>query len=155
MTFEELDLRFPNGFSDAEITNLTVDYGKRILTLQLNLRGNSPDSPDHDVYTRAVLKARGIYYVSVEPPDPNHLFGPEREKITVDGLPEDPHNFPLFGHLKPKLPVGAFCCRFFVHDWNSFIHIGAADAELSWASTTGLNIESIRSEGRAGGPDAK
>ncbi|HEV2522922.1 MAG TPA: hypothetical protein VGT24_11120 [Candidatus Acidoferrales bacterium] len=126
-----------------------VDYGKRTVTLLLNLRGNSPDSPDRDVYSRAVLKARGIFYISVEPPDADHLFGPEPEKITVDGLPEDPQEFPLFGHLKPKLPVGAFCCRFFVHDWNSFIHIGAADAEFSWASTAGLTNEDLKSEGRA------
>jgi hypothetical protein len=132
MTFEELDGRFPNGFDDAEITAITVDYTRRVATLQLNLRGNSPDSPDRDIYSRAVLTARGIYYVSIDPPDPDHLFGSERDKITVDGLPEDPHDFPLFARLKPKLPVGAFCCRFFVHDWNSFIHIGAADAEFSW-----------------------
>jgi hypothetical protein len=135
MTFEELDQKFPNGFSDAEITGIIIDYGKRTATLQLNLRGNPPDSPKRDHYAPALLTARGIYYLSLDPPDPNHLFGPDREKITVDGLPEDPHEFPLFEDLKLKLPVGAFCCRFFVHDWNSFIHIGAADANFSWAST--------------------
>lgn len=124
MTFEELDRRFPNGCDDAQIIGATVDYE--------NLRGNSPDSPDCDVYARAVLTPRGVYYMSIEPPDPDHLFYPEHDKITVDGLPEDQHDFPLFGYLKPKLPVGAFCCRFFVHDWNSFIHIATADAELSW-----------------------
>jgi hypothetical protein len=137
MTFEELDQRFPNGFVDAEIIGMSVDYREHIAKLQLNLRGNSPDSPDHDVYARAVLTARGIYYVSIEPPDPDHLFGPKREKITVDGLPEDPKTFPLLEHVKSKVPVEAFCCRFFVHDWNSFIHIGAADAEFSWVSSTG------------------
>ena len=135
MTFEDLDRRFPNGFDDAEILGINVDYRMRTATLQLNLRGNSLDSPDRDAYTRGVLTVRGIYYVSIEPPDYDHLFGPAREKITVDGLPEDPKDFPLFGSLKPKLPFGAFCCRFFVHDWNSFIHIGAADAEFSWAPT--------------------
>src|SRR5258708_33789027 len=115
MTFEELDRRYPNGFDDAEITGVIVDYGKCVATVLLNLRSNSPDSPDREAYAAAVLKVRGIYYVSIDPPDPNHLFGPERNKITVDGLPEDPHAFPLFGYLKPKLPADAFCCRFFVH----------------------------------------
>ena len=132
MTFEELDRRFPNGFSDAEITFIAVDYGERAATLHLNLRGNPPESADRDVYSRAVLRATGIYYVSIDPPDPGQLFYPRREKITVDGLPEDPQDFPLFNHLVPKLSVGSFCCRFFVHDWNSFIHIAAADAEFSW-----------------------
>jgi hypothetical protein len=84
-------------------------------------------------------KRREIYYVTIEPPDPDHLFYPKRGKITVDGLTEDPQNFPLFNHLQPKLPVGAFCCRFFVHDWNSFIHIAAVTAEFSWEITRELN----------------
>ena len=134
MTFEELDSRFPNGFDDAEITRLIIDYAKRTATLLLTLRGNPPDSPDRDVYSRAELTAHGICYVSIEPPDTDHLFGTKREKITVDGLPEDAHNFPLFEQLKPKLPSDAFFCRFFVHDWNSFIHIGASGAEFSWLS---------------------
>lgn len=134
MTFDELDSRFPNGLDDAEITALTVDYAERVATVRLCLRTNSPDSPDRDLYTRAVLSVREIYYVSIEPPEADHLFGPKREKITVDGLPEDAQNFPLFEQIKPKLPAGAFYCRFFVHDWNSFIHIAAACADFSLAS---------------------
>jgi hypothetical protein len=134
MTFKELDRRFPNGFSDAEILGVNVSYEKRVAMLQLNLRGNAPDSPDRDVYARAVLTARGIYYVSIEPPDADHLFGPQRNRITVDGLSEDAANFPLFRHLEPRLAPGAFYCRFFVHDWNSFIHLAAADAEFSWVT---------------------
>lgn len=132
MTFDELDQRFPNGFDDAEITNLTVDYRDRIVALELNLRGNLPDSPNSQEYGRAVLTLRGFYYFSIEPPDPDHLFYPGRAKIVVDGLPEDPRQFTLFEHLKPKLPMGAFCCRFYVHDWNSFIHIASRDARFSW-----------------------
>jgi len=140
MTFEELDERFPNGFVDAEITGLDVDYRNRSATLHLNLRGNLPDSPDRDVYAPAVLRANEIFYISVEPPDTDHLFQSVRSKITVNGYPEDPDNFPLFAHLKPKLPVDAFCCRFYVHDWNSFIHIAAARAEFTWVSAGGDEV---------------
>ncbi|SRR5271170_7889392 len=132
MTFDELDRRFPNGFDDAEIHSLTLDYQNRTVTLHLNLRGNSPDSPDRDVYDRAVLTLREFHYFSIDPPHPDQLFYPERTKLTFDGLPEDPSQFPLFEILKPKLAAGAFCCRFYVHDWNSFIHIAAQDAEFSW-----------------------
>jgi hypothetical protein len=136
MIFEELDQRFPNGFVDAHITSISVDYQKHTATLHLIMRGNAADSPDFDVYAPAVLTARKIYYVAIEPPDSAHLLGPEREKITVDGLSED-MNDPHFGQFKSKLPVGVFCCRFFVHDWNSFIHIGAAEAEFSWEAPPG------------------
>jgi hypothetical protein len=131
MTFEELDQRFPNGFDDAEILGLTVDYQSRTATLQISLRGNLPNSPYRDQYRQAKLTARDFYYLSIEPPDSDHLR-PQGPQITVDGLPEDPANFPLFEHLKLTLPAGAFCCRFYVHDWNSFIHLAAKNAEFIW-----------------------
>jgi hypothetical protein len=133
VTFEELDQKFPNGFDDAEITSLRSDYRIRTATLELNLRGNPPDNPNSQEYRPAVLTVHEFYYFSIEPPDPEHLFYPDRSKITVDGLPEDA-NFPLFAHLKQTIPDGAFCCRFYVHDWNSFIHIAAKDARFSWVT---------------------
>ncbi|MHB8755298.1 MAG: hypothetical protein ACYC92_10145 [Candidatus Acidiferrales bacterium] len=131
MTFEELDQRFPNGFDDAEITSLTLDYQDRTAKLQLNLRGNEPDSPNRDEYQQAVLLLNGFYYFVIEPPDADHLWYPQRS-IQVNGYPEDANQFPLFEHLKPKVSGDAFCCRFYVHDWNSFIHIAAKDAQFSW-----------------------
>ncbi|MGA9999964.1 MAG: hypothetical protein WBQ04_07590 [Candidatus Acidiferrales bacterium] len=126
MTFEELDSRYPNGFDDAELLGIRIDYVTREARLSLNLRGNSPEDPKRDEYERAELVIYGFYYFSIESPDPSHLFNPETSKIiTVDGLPEDPEHFPLFEFLRPKLGTDAFCCRFFVHDWNSFIHLAA------------------------------
>src|SRR5208282_1874926 len=55
MTFEELDARFPNGFGDAEISSVSLDYKSRTATLQLNLRVNPPDSPNSQEYRRGVL----------------------------------------------------------------------------------------------------
>jgi hypothetical protein len=146
MTFDELDRRFPNGLDDAEITALTLDYEEHVATVKLRLRTNLPESPDRDVYARAVLTVREIYYVSIEPPDADRLFGPKRKRITVDGLPEDAHDFPLFEQIKPKLPTGAFCCRFFVHDWNSFIHIGAAGVDFALASPNANEMNTSRGD---------
>ncbi|HEY4950598.1 MAG TPA: hypothetical protein VIH88_09715 [Candidatus Acidoferrales bacterium] len=131
MTFEELDQKFPNGFDDAEISSVTINYQNRTANVQLNLRRNSPDGPDRDVYERAELKVVRFYYFSVEPPDTDHLTFREK-RIQVDGFPEDPSKFPLFESLRPTLPAGAFCCRLYVHDWNSFIHIAAEGAQCSW-----------------------
>lgn len=131
MTFEELDQRFPNGLYDSEIVSVNINYESRTAKLQLNLRGNPPDSPNRDEYQRALLRLNGFYYVVIEPPDADHLSYPHRS-IQVNGYPEDVSQFPLFGDLKPKLSGGAFCCRFYVHDWNSFIHIAATDAQFSW-----------------------
>jgi len=131
MTFEELDQRFPNGFDNAETRSVTINYQSRAAKLQLNLRGNSPDSPDRDVYQQAVLELSRFYDFSLDPPDADHLTYREK-KIQVDGFPEDLSKFPRFESLKPALAGGAFCCRVYVHDWNSFIHIAAEDAPFSW-----------------------
>jgi|SRR5208337_1138082 len=131
MTFEELDRRFPNGFDDAEITSLTLDYQTRTAKLELNLRGNPPESPNRDEYQPALLLLDGFYYFVIEPPDAGHLWYPQRS-IQANGYPEDVRQFPLFEALMPKLSADAFCCRLYVHDWNSFIHVAAKDAQFSW-----------------------
>ncbi len=140
MTFEELDQRFPNGFDDAEIISVALDYQNRTARLQLNLRGNAPDSPNCDEYQQAVLLLNGFYYFVIEPPDADHLWYPQRS-IQVNGYAEDASQFPLFEHLRPKLSANAFCCRFYVHDWNSFIHVAARDAQFSWLAG-GTDIDS-------------
>lgn len=144
MTFEELDQRFPNGLDDAEITGMSLDYQNRTAKLHLNVRGNPPDSPNHDEYRRAWLLLNGFYYLVIEPPDADHLWYPQRS-IQVNGYPEDVSQFPLFGDLKSKQPGDAFCCRFYVHDWNSFIHIAARDAQFSLVES-GANVKSVVSE---------
>ena len=136
MTFEELDQRFPNGFDSAEISSLTLDDRSRTAIFQINLRGDLPDSPNRDQYRQATLTAQEFYYFSIEPPDADHVH-PQGPKITVDGFPEDAARFSLFRHLAPTLPASAFCCRFYVHDWNSFIHLAAKNAEFSWVEAEG------------------
>lgn len=131
MTFEELDERFPNGFDDARLGLLSVNYADRSILLQLSLGTNSPEGPNSQEYTRANLILREFYYVSVEPPDADRFLNARRSMITIDGLPEDANNFPLFTLIRQSVPAGGFFCRFFVHDWNAFMHLAAKDAEFS------------------------
>jgi hypothetical protein len=133
MTFEDFERKFPNGLDDAEIFSMSLDYQYRRAKVELTLRANPPESPDRDQYQRAVLLLKGFYYFVIEPPDADHLWYPHRP-IQVDGFPEDGSEFSPFDNLKSKLPADAFCCRFYVHDWNSFIHVAARDAQFSWAT---------------------
>lgn len=134
MNLDELDQRYPNGLDDARIGRIVVDYQNRTAAIHLDLRGNLPDSPERDVYSQAVLQLAGLYYFSMEPPDSEHLLAGRATKLTVDGLAEDPNEFPPFATLRPTMKARAFCCRFYVHEWNSFIHIAAEDAELRWTA---------------------
>ena len=131
MTFDELDARYPNGFNDAELRTVSVDYQNRTAELRLKMRGNPPDSKTANEYSEAVLQLAGLCYCSIEPPDSEHLWCPQRP-VQVDGLPEDAADFPLLTYVQSKFGRDCFCCRLFVHDWNSFIHIAAAKAEFAW-----------------------
>lgn len=136
MTFEELDQRLPNGFVDAEILRVDIDYQTRRATLLLSLRGNPPGAPNADEYQEAILTLEGFYYFSVDPPDSDHLFYPLHSAISMDGHEEDGAKFPLFNHLRAAKSADTFCCRFYVHDWNSFIHLASRDAQFSWVQDT-------------------
>jgi hypothetical protein len=83
----------------------------------------------------------GFHYFVIEPPDTDHLSYPQRP-IQVDGHPEDVSTFSLFEHLRPKLSGDAFCCRFYVHDWNSFIHMAAKGAQFTWVEG-GIRVKSV------------
>jgi hypothetical protein len=87
--------------------------------------------PNSQQYSRGLMTLNGFYYLSIEPPDDDHLFYPRRGGIAVDGHPED-SQFPPLGHIRDAIPASAFCCRFYVHDWNSFIHVAAEDCQLAW-----------------------
>src|SRR5579871_139162 len=113
MTLEELDRTFPNALDDALVRAIAIDYTERTATLQLDMRGKPPDSPDRDVYSRAVLTMRGLCYLSIDPPDAEHLSGPENKPLTVDGDSEDPQEFPQLRYAQSKLGDRAFYCCFF------------------------------------------
>lgn len=130
MTLEEFDQTFPNGFSDAKVRGISIDYTQRTATLQLDLRANPPDSPDHDVYSAVVLTLSGLCYLSIDPPDTGRVLRLDNEPLTVDGDCEDPQKFLQFQHAHTMLGDKGFYCRFFVHDWNSFIHVAAAECNL-------------------------
>jgi hypothetical protein len=135
MTLEEFNRTYPNALDDAELTNLALDYETRTASLQVNMRGNPPNAPSGHEYRKGVLQLNGFYYFVIEPPDADHLWYPQRA-IQFSAHPEDGETFSLFSQLKPKLTSNAFCCRLYVHDWNSFIHVAAKEAQLSWTQAT-------------------
>jgi hypothetical protein len=126
MTFEELDARYANGFSDARLLRIEVDYAARTAEIRFSMRLAMPDSSDAAEYSLTRLRLENLHYLVIEAPDEASRLQHLGKPITVDGLPEDGEKFPLFTELGAK--EEAFCCRLFVHDWNSFIHVAAATA---------------------------
>jgi hypothetical protein len=133
MTFEELDQTLPNGFHDAKIQKVGVDYAEHSAIIAIHLLVGMPDNANPDEYRQATLKINGLCYCSIEPPDPTYPFLRGGAPISVAGYPEDPVTFPALNALLAVMPKDITCYRFFVHDWNSFIHIAAKDVQISWA----------------------
>ncbi len=134
MTLDELDHNLPNGFHDAEISSLELDYVAGIAKFQLSLLVGGPDGPEAmgDTYRRAILTITGLCFCSIGHPYPTYPFLPNGKPICVSGDPARPDHLPTLSDLAAKFPAGTWCYRFFVQDWNAFIHIAGRDAEVRW-----------------------
>lgn len=132
MTLDELDGSLLNGFHDAKISSLEVDYVKATAKLHVSFLGGSLDDShaDRETYQPAIVTVTGLCFCSIDPPDPGERFIPDGRPITVAGDPAKPDNLPSLPQLMAKLPEGVWCYRLFVHDWNRFIHIAGRNADL-------------------------
>jgi hypothetical protein len=140
MTFEELDSELPNGFHDAKLYDLKIDYLGGSMVLRMGFDFGNPDGPRRNDYRTGELQVTGLCFCSIDPPDPSYRYVPHGSALNVSGDPAKLDTFPPLEKLSPTLAPGVSCYRFFVHEWNSFINIAAKNVHLSW-------IE----EGEAGG----
>jgi hypothetical protein len=139
MTFKELEQMLPNGFHDAKIQQVTIAYAEHSATIVMHISFGTPESANPDEYRQGTLRIDGLCYFAVDPPDPTYPFLGVRSPINVSGYPEDPAKFAVLKDLLSVMPNGVTCYRFFVHEWNSFVHIAAKDVRISWAENEGNN----------------
>src|SRR4051812_10494529 len=70
MTLAELEGRLPNGFHDAYITSVTMDYVKSELQLGVNLSFSGPDDPPEvPGYRPALIRVSGVKIFAIDPPN--------------------------------------------------------------------------------------
>jgi len=139
MTLEELESILPNGFHDARLVGITLDYLGRKASLRMQLFVGTPESENPKEYKAAIICIAGLCFFSIELPDPNEHFVPDGSPVPVSGYSED-----STGLLKPNesiaeinkllknCPQATSSYRFYSHEWNSFIHIACADVSLEW-----------------------
>ncbi|MBI3661719.1 MAG: hypothetical protein HY234_01520 [Acidobacteria bacterium] len=132
MTFGEVEKELPNGFHDAYILSIDLDYVHRSATLQMRLWVGTPDSTDPEKYEPAELKVTGLCFCSIDPPDPDYPFVPDGQPLDACGDPARPDTLPTLDKLLSKLPAGVSSYRFFVEGWNSFVHIAGMEVRLVW-----------------------
>jgi hypothetical protein len=148
MTFEDLDQELPNGFHDAKIRNISVDFLNRSVLIGVELLVGLPDTPNPEDYRAGTLKLIEPCMFFVEPPDPAYPFVPRGRPVNVDGDPVRAGQSVAVDRLLPVLPQNACVYRFFLEEWNSFLYLAGASVEFSWDD--GGLFEPVNS-GSAGG----
>jgi hypothetical protein len=120
----------PNGFHDAEIRAIRLDYLARTIVMEASVwLGNMDSPPEHrEHYRDGHLAFEGMHFVILDPPDPRYSYA-QSESLSVDLAHQEPS--PAVPALDP-VPRDCFVARFFVRDWNSFITITAKSASLVW-----------------------
>lgn len=134
MTLEELADTLPNGFHDAEVRQLKIDYVKREVRLLLDLCVGDPSAETEELregYRQAEVKLSGLLYWVIEPPDARYAYG-KAGTLWIDAGALESDEPQLSVKLPESLPSGAFASWIFVQDWNSFMHVAAMDASIKW-----------------------
>jgi hypothetical protein len=134
-----LNHELPNGFHDAKLSSIELDYVAGIATLHLACWVGSMDAapgPEREQYREGIVSLSGLCFCSIQPPDPNYPFLPDGKPIDLSGDGANADHLPSLPALSLRLPEGAWCYRFFVVEWNAFIYVAAKHAEISWAGAT-------------------
>jgi hypothetical protein len=129
-TLRDLEQQLPNGWHDLLAERLEVDFARRTATFDVSVWVGdlaSGASPEREDRRDGKLTLEGLVYCVLDPPDPTYPYASAEPAWLVDFFDPDP-KMPLLDHL----PAGAFAGRFFVNQWNAFIHVAASNAVLSW-----------------------
>jgi hypothetical protein len=136
MNLRELDQSLPNGFHDATIQAISVDYASSTAIVKLELLVGTPDADtpeERDSYKPAELHLSGVLYFLIDPPDPKRKYD-QAKALWIDGGCYENGSAPSPPIPLTLLPNGVSTYWFFVHEWNSFIHLAAREANIRWAS---------------------
>lgn len=107
------------------VSRMTLDFKARALTLDVSVWMG--DDERMDARQSAELTLRGVQFCILEPPDPTYPYADSEPAWFVDLCDPEPT---VTGRY--ALPDGAFSSRFFVNQWNAFVHVAAVEALLVW-----------------------
>ncbi len=121
MTLDDIALELPNGFHDALLRTLTIDYVSHRATLALRVwvgDAHAATEAEREAYRPATLTVSGLAWCIVESPEP--VTDGTGDGLWIDAGP--------VSNLKdkpalPTVPDGAFAWWIFVRQWNAFMYI--------------------------------
>jgi hypothetical protein len=129
MTIGDIEAGLPNGLHDSLLHSYASDDDERSAEFVLDVfMGDlhSTIESERERYRRARLELVGLGYLIVEEPDPR--YEPfKKSPVQLDSCAADDD-----AERSRRVPQGGFAGRFFITDWNSFIHFAALEARLTW-----------------------
>lgn len=133
MTIEDIECSLPNGFHDASLKSISLDYAQHRAELDIYVDISNPDAIDEDTteaYRSGKLVLLGLLFCIIEPPDLQSAdLNADGLWITSSGTVE-PGEMPK--DFLTLLPTGAFGHRFFINNWNAYMYIAAMEARFVW-----------------------
>jgi hypothetical protein len=127
-SLEAIEANLPNGFHDALIKGISVDYVERKIVLSIAIWTGTLEGAteqERESYADAVLTVSDFLFCVIDPPDPQYPFN-SPEPLRVDSGSGNPKGVEFLNNIPPD----AFAHWFFVNQWNSFIYIAARSAHL-------------------------
>lgn len=125
---EQLERSLPNGFHDAQIKGINLNYVERTIVFEMRLWVGdleSADKAEREAYRLGVLIISEFDFCVIEPPDLRYPYHPVKA-VRVDSGAGNPQSIPLLENI----PEDTFAHWFFVNEWNSFIYFIARAARL-------------------------
>jgi hypothetical protein len=132
MNFEELEASLPNGLHDAKLRRLEFDYVTRTALMDVALSIGDPDATTkagREGYRDARIEFTGFAFAALESPGEVEIVH-GGDGLRIDAGPGVAPNSDV--ELPSNLPDECFVHWIFVSRWNSFIHIAAVSAKMSW-----------------------
>jgi hypothetical protein len=129
MTIEELAAILPNGFHDARLKRLEVNYELNSVQFYLELWTGDLDASDEakrERYTPCQLTLRGLVFCIIEPPIYSAYEAGDL-RIDIHALADVKK--PLKTKI-PERPDGVHASMIFVTDWNACMYVAYRDAQI-------------------------
>ncbi len=133
MTIEDIENNLPNGFHDANLIGVNIDYVKREVTLDIEVDISSPESRSEgnmENYRRGILTLLGLLFCVIEPPDFQYADLDNKGLWITGSNPVRPAEIPT--KFPTKLSEDAFVHFFYISNWNASIYLAAMDARFEW-----------------------
>ena len=140
---EAIEANLPNGFHDALLRELHVDYVAHRAVFALDVLTSTPESERDQEYRRGELTILDALFIIVDPPG-MHCSLKRTSPSRIDCGSGQPSTAPI---ELPTIPAGYFLHWFFIDDLNAFVRVAARSATFNW-----LNDKSSSDPNRKSNP---